>query len=105
MKGRLTVPKIEVVVASLNGVAKAKYGLLNRPYRELNSEEITTYQDFRESECAETKGKLFLTDGEIKGFGKVRMDATAKSVINILRHVGSLKEVRGKNKSRIFIIN
>lgn len=105
VKGRLTIAKIEGVVKNLNAIAAAKYNLLNRPYRDLNSSEITTYQDFHDNECAETKDKQFLTDNEIRGFGNFRLDATAKSVINILRHVGALKEVRGKNKSRIFIIN
>lgn len=105
VKGRLTIEKIDGVVNSLNSIVTSKYTLLARPYRDLNSAEITQWQDFRENECDETNGKDFLTDTEIKGFGNYRLDATAKSVINVLRHVGSLKEVRGKNRSRIFIIN
>lgn len=105
VKGRLTVEKIGTVVGKLNKIVADKYALLGRPYRELSSSEINTWQELKESGCSETEGKEFLTDGEIKGFGKCRMDATAKSVINVLRHVGSLKEVRGKNKARIFIIN
>lgn len=105
VKGRLTLEKIETVVAKLTEIAQAKYKLLRRPYRDLNSGEITQVQAFRENECTETAEKKFITDYEIKGFGEYRMDATVKSVINVLRHVGSLKEVRGKNKVRIYIIS
>lgn len=105
VKGRLTVEKIERVVESLNKIASAKYEILGKPYRDLNTIDKNTYQDFQESECDETGGKQFLTDAEIKGFGKLRLDATAKSVINVLRHVGALKHVRGKNNVTILIIN
>lgn len=105
VKGRLTVEKIDTVVARLNEIASAKYALMSRTYGELSSMEAGPWQDFKDNECEDTKGKLFLTDGEIKGFGEFRMDSTVKSVINILRHVGSLKEIRGKAKARIFIIN
>lgn len=105
VKGRLTVAKIQGVVDSLNKIADAKYSLLAKAYRDLNSVDKNIYQDFQESECDETAGKQFLTDAEIKGFGKLRLDATAKSVINVLRHVGALKHVRGKNNVTILIIN
>lgn len=105
VKGRLTCVKIDNVVEKLNAIAASKYELLAKPYRDLNSNEITNVQDFQANDCDETKGKQYLTDSEIKGFGAFRLDATAKSVINVLRHVGSLKEVRGKNRARIFIIN
>lgn len=105
VKGRLTVEKIERVVKSLNTIASAKYELLGKAYRDLNSIDKNSYQDFQEGQCDETIGKQFLTDAEIKGFGKFRLDATAKSVINVLRHVGALKHVRGKNNVTILIIN
>lgn len=105
VKGRLTVEKIERVVDSLNKIAAAKYKILAKSYRDLNTVDKNIYQDFQENECKETAGKQFLTDAEIKGFGEFRLDATAKSVINVLRHVGALKHVRGKNNVTILIIN
>lgn len=105
VKGRMTLDKIEPVVQKFNEIAELKYALISRPFRELASNEINQVQDFRDSDCSETEGKFYLTDADIKGFGAFRMDAKVKSVINILRHVGSLKEIRGKNKVRIFIIN
>lgn len=105
VKGRLNVEKISVVVDKLNEILDKKYALLSKPFRELSSQEMAKYEDLRDAFCSEVKGKQFITDNEIKGFGGCRMDATVKSVINILRHVGAMKEVRGKNRARIFIIN
>lgn len=104
VKGRLTLPKIDKVVEKLNSIITAKYQLLARPHRDLNSADIDAWQTFHDNECPETAGEKFITDGELKDFGAFKMDATARSVINVLRHVGSLKEVRGKNKARIFIV-
>ncbi len=81
-----------------------KYSLLKKKHRELKAGDVDKWQAFQDSECAETKGQKFVTDGELKDFGDFKMDPTARSVINVLRHIGALKEVRGKNKTRIFIV-
>lgn len=105
VRGRLTVEKITTVVEKLNEILEKKYSLLSKPFRDLNSREISQYETLREAFCPEVHGKVFVTDVEIKGFGSYRMDAMVKSVINILRHVCAVKEIRGENRSRIFIIN
>lgn len=105
VKGRLTLEKIQRVTDSLNKIVADKYRLMGRPYRDLSSTEKNTYQDLRDNECDETRDKPFLTESEIKGFGNYRLDSTAKSVINMLRHIGALKHVRGKNSSTILLIN
>ena len=104
VKGRLTVDKISVVVKKLNEIARKKYALLARPFRELNSTDMTTRQEMEDSNCPETDGLQFLTEYDIRTFGGYRLDATVKSVINMLRHTGALKEIRGKNRKRILII-
>lgn len=105
VKGRLTLEKIQRVTDSLNRIVANKYRLVGKPYRDLSSTEKNTYQDLKDNECDETRGRPFLTESEIKGFGNYRLDSTAKSVINVLRHVGALKHVRGKNSSTILLIN
>lgn len=105
VKGRLTLEKVEAVAKKLTEIAERKYALLARPKGTLSTTDHNVCDDFREAECDETDGMKFLTDAEIKGFGKYRLDSTAKSVINVLRHIGSLKEIRGKNRCRVFIIN
>lgn len=105
VKGRLTVDKIAKVVEKLNAFLKTKYTVYRKHRRDLKSDaERDMMQMFQESECPETEGKSFVTDMELKKLSDFKMDATARSVINVLRHVGALKEVRGKNKARIFIV-
>lgn len=104
VRGRMTVDKIDAVAKRLSEIASTKYALLRKPNHSLSSSEISQCTDFQEAQCEETHGTKFLTDGEIKGFGSYRIDSTVKSAINILRHFGRLKEVRGKSQTRILII-
>lgn len=106
VKGRLTTDRIAGVVAILNEVLGSKYRLLARPPRTLGTDEITRCQEFMsvEAECTELGGRPFFTDADIKSEGR-SMDSTTKSVINVLRHVGAMKELRGKDKLRIFVVN
>lgn len=105
VRGRMTVTKINTVASRLSEIASAKYSLMRRPNSTLLPADLCLCQDFQQATCDETVGHNFLTEGEIKGFGKYRIDATVKSAINILRHIGSLKEIRGKNSVRILLIN
>lgn len=104
VKGRLTLKKIEDVVEKLNAFVVEKYTLLKQSKRDLNGEERKRWEAFHESECPEAKGETFVTDAEIKKLSSVKLNPTANQAINVLRHIGALKEVRGRNKVRIFII-
>jgi hypothetical protein len=105
VKGRLTVERVNSVVATLDKVISGKYSLLNRPLRSLSSQDAARWHEITaaESNCPEVEGRPFFTDADIRSEG-VAMDSTLKSAINILRHVSILKELRGKNRVRVFVI-
>lgn len=105
VRGRLTLESLDKVAQKLTEIAISKYEILRKPNSALSPAELAHNQAFREAMCDETNGKKFITEAEIKGFGEYRIDSTVKNGINVLRHIGSLKEVRGKNRTRIFIIN
>lgn len=104
VRGRMTIEKLNAVANRLSEIAASKYSIIGRPNNSLSSAELSFCHDFQEANCEETAGHKFLTDNEIKGFGDYRIDSTVKAAINILRHVGLLKEVRGKKNTRILII-
>jgi Spindle and kinetochore-associated protein 1 len=105
VKGRLTVERIDAVVATLNKVVQAKYTLLRKPLRSLSSQEATRWHEMTsaEGDCPEVEGRSFFTDADIRA-ECIAMDSTLKTAINILRHVSILKELRGKNRVRVFVI-
>jgi hypothetical protein len=105
VKGRLTVGRAAPVVAALNKVLRSKYAFLAQPIRTLTSDEVTRRHDIQavEAECGEIEGRPFFTDVDCRE-GDVRFDSVTKSVVNLLRHVGALKEIRGRNRVRIFIL-
>ena len=61
----------------------------------------------KESENAETKGKIFITDVDIQETkaGKFRLDPLGRAVMSILRHLGRVKESRGSGKTRFIVTN
>lgn len=105
VRGRMTVDKIAAVATRLSEIATSKYTLIKRPNSSLTPTELSQCMEFQQSDCDEAVGHRVLTDNDIKGFGNYRIDSTVKTAINIMRHVGILKEVRGKNNVRILIIN
>lgn len=104
VRGRLTTSKVDAAVDTLNGILSKKYELLSSSPRQLSSADITIRQDMVDAKCKEAEGRHFITDADIK-WGGARLDANMKCVINVLRHFGRLKEVRGKSKMRVFIVN
>lgn len=105
VRGRLTVERSRGVVTALNKVLCAKYEFLAQNPKTLSADDVTRRQDMQEvdADCHEIAGRPFFTDADCKHYG-VRFDAITKSVVNMLRHVSVLKEVRGKNKIRVFIV-
>jgi hypothetical protein len=105
VRGRLTVERTHTVVTALNNVLQKKYEFLTQDIRNLSSDEVTRRHEIQavEAECGEIAGRSFFTDADCKLEG-VRFDSITKSVVNLLRHVSILKEVRGKNKVRVFIV-
>lgn len=105
VKGRLTVDKIARVVNKFNEFVCTKYVIADRTLRECRAgPDRERWQAFKDSECPETEGETFVTDLELRAFSDFKMDATARQTINVLRHIGRIKEVRGKKKARCFIL-
>ncbi len=105
VKGRLTVEKIGRVVEKFNQFVCAKYEIADRTLRECRAgPDRERWQAYKDSECEETHGETFVTDLELRAFSDFKMDATARQTINVLRHLGRIKEVRGKKKARCFIL-
>lgn len=105
VKGRLTVERIAVVVDKMNEFIREKYSIASiSSNRKLRGADRDRWAIYKENETKETEGTTFITDGELRTYSTFKMDATARSTINVLRHLGSIKEVRGKNKARYFII-
>lgn len=107
VKGRLTVERTGRVVFSLNRVLTAKYTFLARSPRNLSGADVSRRHDMQtvEDELEDAIcGRAFFTDADMKLEG-VGLDSMTKSVLNLLRHVLSLKEVRSKTKVRVFILS
>eukprot|EP00762_Andalucia_godoyi_P005114 ANDGO_04045.mRNA.1 Spindle and kinetochore-associated protein 1 homolog len=103
MRGRWTLEKINAAIEEINGLVAKKFTLWNTPISKIGSdEERALYHAFRESETPEVKGTVFLTDAELKQHcPSFKMDASARSLVQMLRHVARVKEVRPRGSSNV----
>jgi hypothetical protein len=52
---------------------------------------------------APAKGSFFFTDADLAACTAIRPDATGKAVLQVLRHAGVLREVRGGGVTRYIV--
>lgn len=105
VRGRLTAERVAGVVEKINHFVRLKYELLSRPAKQVKGPDRDRRAAFRaNAEDPNVKGQTFVSDAELKAYTDFKMDATTRSTINVLRHLGALKEIRGKNNVRCFIV-
>lgn len=104
LKGRLTYPQVNSAIDQIHKVLAAKYKILGTPRAGMSEHIMRKYRDFKEQETAETKGCFFFIDKDLKEYSTFKLDKSGQSTLNILRHCGKLKEVRGGKIVRYVIL-
>jgi hypothetical protein len=106
MKGRLTLDKVNTAIEEVNALLNRKFTLWTMPIAKIDEGSRDVYHAFRESETPETKGTVFITDAELKQHcPSFKMDASARGLTQLLRHLGRVREVRSATtKSVSFIV-
>lgn len=64
------------------------------------------YWALKEAENADTVGRIFITDDDIKQTktSKFRLDPSGRAVLGILRNLGRIKESRGGGRTRYILM-
>ncbi|KAA8495344.1 Spindle and kinetochore-associated protein 1-like [Porphyridium purpureum] len=106
-RGRMTLDRVNVAVDEINAMLQEKYELLQKPARELSSEQLDNMQKYEAwSKEKEVQGKFFFADAEVKQrHGRFKLDSNGKVVLEILRAVGRLTVTRGDKGVRLFILS
>eukprot|EP00871_Galdieria_phlegrea_P001707 jgi/Galph1/2537/GphlegSOOS_G1188.1 len=105
LRGRLTTEKVNQVIDKLDTLYREKYALLSKPLRGLSSAEIDKVTEYRNQEIDQVLNSYFLSDHDLKTCPLLKFDATTKNTLNVLRHLGRLKEVQSKGKRLYMITN
>lgn len=103
MKGRLTYNKINSVIDEINKTFEIKYKLMHQKKSTLPEKKKQIYKAYKEQENAQAQGFSFIIDADLKEHTNIRIDATLRSIIVILRHCGRIKEIRGGGLTRYAI--
>ncbi|CAB3988345.1 Spindle and kinetochore-associated 1 [Paramuricea clavata] len=104
LKGRLTYAQVNSAVDQIHQVLAAKYKILSTKRLGMGEHIMKKYREFKEQEMAETKGCYFFVDKDLKEFSSFKLDKVGQSILNILRHCGKLKEVRGGKIVRFVVV-
>ena len=99
LRGRLTAPKINSFIDSLNRIANEKYSLLLRTNPgKFSLDQRQKVAEWRAAEADDTANKTFLTETDLKtesaAGGAFKFDHVARNILTILRQIGRIRESR-----------
>ncbi|KAK4534267.1 hypothetical protein CDCA_CDCA01G0292 [Cyanidium caldarium] len=105
IRGRVTLERLHAAVEEIHAILTVKYRLLARPQQQLSSAQLDQRCAYHDMETDETAGRFFFSDVDVRASAILKQDATGKAVLNVLRHLGRLKESRGGTHCRIWVVN
>ncbi|KAG9160166.1 hypothetical protein Leryth_024533 [Lithospermum erythrorhizon] len=104
MKGRLTLDKVNAAINDMATYAETNAQLIAAPRNKLSENLLDKSLELRNISAAESlKGKYFFLESDIKG-PSLKLDATGKAILTVLRHVGRISETRS-GRHRVFILS
>ncbi|KAJ3130813.1 Chitin synthase, class 3 [Physocladia obscura] len=114
---KLTLEKLNASITEFNKLVSTKYATLKIPHTKMTKLQRDRFWEHKKSSNEATKGKVFLTEREIKeswwvvtgskdksasaAGGGFKLDPVGRTVLALARHVGRIKEVRGGGDTRI----
>ncbi|KAK4532298.1 hypothetical protein CCYA_CCYA11G3155 [Cyanidiococcus yangmingshanensis] len=105
IRGRVTLERIQKALEDIENILRHKYMLLRRPKHELTSAQLDQRCRYEDMETEETRGQYFFAEPDIKSCASLKQDTTGKALINVLRHLGRVRESRAATHCRIWIVS
>jgi len=103
MRGRLAYEKLQLAVDEIEVVLREKYALLSIPIGKMTEKMMKRYKAFKDQENNETKGRFFFSDSDLRQCKHLRVDATGKAILTVLRHLGRIRNARGSGVTKYII--
>lgn len=100
IKGRISYEQVNNAIDEIRKAITAKYKIMRLPRSAMGEPVMKKYKAFKEAETPETEGEYFFIDDDLKTYSQLKMDATGRAILTMLRHCGRLGEVRGKKLLR-----
>jgi hypothetical protein len=104
IRGRVTLERLQRAIEDIEIILRSKYTLLRRPRHELTSSQLDQRCRYEDMETEETSGQYFFSEVDIKSVASLKQDATGKALVNVLRHLGRIRESRAATHCRIWIV-
>jgi Spindle and kinetochore-associated protein 1 len=92
MRGRLTADRVNDIADKFSEIVDHKYTILRTPTRRMSEAMLAEYQKYAKNETERTRRQVWFCDIDIKLHGGIKMDASMRSTLMILRHLGRLSQ-------------
>ncbi len=99
-RGRATTEKVNAAVDELNEILNEKAKILSIPPHKMGAAMLKRYTDMKELMTPEMNNEGFFTEAEVAKGTAIKLDATGKAILQVLRSVGRIREVRGGGVTR-----
>jgi hypothetical protein len=99
----LTLEKVNKAIDEIHSILEEKYKILVTHMLKLNGSALQKYKSWKDQETKDTKGFYFFTDYELKNTQHIKLDATGRAILGVLRHLNRIRDVGGSLKR--YVIN
>mmetsp|Transcript_4263 Transcript_4263/g.8342 ORF Transcript_4263/g.8342 Transcript_4263/m.8342 type:complete len:283 (-) Transcript_4263:1222-2070(-) len=105
IRGRIDAKKLAQASEEIEQVLSRKYSLLARSTRTMDSRELDKFEKYVATDEGDMKHAIYFTDANLREETKImKLTSTGKSVLNILRYAGVLKEVQQSRGTKIYVL-
>jgi hypothetical protein len=106
--GRMQLEKLNYHVEQFTLLVNDKHELLSIPQAKMTKMQRDLFYEHKESNTDETRATKFILESDLRehkwSASKFSFNAIGRNVLTILRHLGHIKEIRGKGKTRIVLV-
>jgi hypothetical protein len=93
MRGRTTLEKLNKAIEEVQHLLAEKYKLLALPDKRCKEAQLKQREKFKQEETKDTAGCCFFSDHDLKAGVHLRVDASGKAILNVLRQIGRVSNV------------
>eukprot|EP00040_Diaphanoeca_grandis_P027317 m.155151 g.155151 ORF g.155151 m.155151 type:complete len:256 (-) comp30926_c0_seq1:321-1088(-) len=100
IRGRVSRDQVNEIIDMIFSTMQKKYKILSQNRSKLSDLDRQRCTVYKETESKETDGFQFVVENDFKELCNQKLDNSARTSFNILRHLGRMKEIRGGGVTR-----
>jgi hypothetical protein len=103
IKGRIGRDLVNTCVEAIQNTLASKYKLLGMTRSKLGTVACKRFDAYKDAETDETRHMVFFVEDDLKTTGNFKLDTAGRACLNVLRHLGRLREHRSNGYVRYVV--